>query len=265
MGTKWERGVDIEQAMVVALLSGGVAGGVVSGGINLIADTLNRRHERRTLVRGERREIYLSTIQMLAESRQQLDQVIVKGPEAAPLRFKTDEFNQLNQQLTALGAPEVLEMVGDFVKTMLELAFTVHQHFEARSQQVNVEVLSELWTPAQKLRNKMHRPGDADRAGDQRGTHGLRGWNRRSRLVGALSAAVSTARSQAAVPPASRPARASSRAAGCAATRRRVSGGDASIGRSASSSSSGELERPARARVSAWRSSMCRSGSAANG
>jgi hypothetical protein len=143
-----------EQTIVVALLSGGVAGGLVSGVINLVSEALTRRHERRTRVRAERREIYLGTIQLVAESRGQFDALIIQGPEAAPLRIRSDQMNGLIQQLTAFGSPKVLEMVHELIRTMLMLAFSVQQHTEARSQQAGAEVVSELWSRVQTLRTE---------------------------------------------------------------------------------------------------------------
>jgi hypothetical protein len=53
------------ETVVVALLSGGVGGGLVSGAIKLVSEVLGRRHERDTRVRAERREIYLRTSERL--------------------------------------------------------------------------------------------------------------------------------------------------------------------------------------------------------
>jgi hypothetical protein len=43
------------QTLAVAVVTSGVVSAVVSGGINLLSDTLNRRHERNTRARAERK------------------------------------------------------------------------------------------------------------------------------------------------------------------------------------------------------------------
>jgi hypothetical protein len=74
-----ELDLTFSQTIVIAVLSGSVAGGVVSGGINLLSERLKRQHERNTRIRAERKEIYRRLVRLVGTLRRGVQQAIFQG------------------------------------------------------------------------------------------------------------------------------------------------------------------------------------------
>ena len=146
------------QIVLVAVVSGGIGGAVVSGLFKLAEQRHAHRLERRRKMREERKEIYPQVLDQVSRTRQGIEQYQRRGQHPGNLvLLDEDERRKLILSLSALGSREVNELVQRFSDAAVRHVFDLQQHRQALEQGAGAVMVGDVWKRAEASRGEMDR------------------------------------------------------------------------------------------------------------